>query len=87
MKSADFYANFDFFPTKILRNGPIFPQILTFSHENPAKSADFSATEALIYTDSSDSLGGSAILTEHKRLFWDIKSKDRLKDCLESQTV
>ena len=36
-----------------------------------------------------DSLETSAelILTEYNRLFWNIKSKDRLKDGLESQTV
>ena len=36
-----------------------------------------------------DSLEPSAelILTEYNRLFWNIKSKDRLKDGLKSQTV
>ena len=31
-----------FFSAKIPQNRPIFPQILTFSRKNPAKSADFS---------------------------------------------
>ena len=38
---------------------------------------------------SHDSFETSAelILTEYKRLFWNIKSKERLKDGLKSQTV
>ena len=59
---------------------PLMPHLSDHSHLSFAIKANFI---------NRDSLETSAelILTEYNRLFWNIKSKDRLKDGLESQTV
>ena len=59
---------------------PLIPHLSDHCHLSFAIKANFV---------NRDSLETSAelILTEYNRLFWNIKSKDRLKDGLKSQTV
>ena len=45
------------------------------------------AIKANFVSQDSFETSGELILTEYKRLFWNIKSKERLKDGLKSQTV
>ena len=49
-----FFHEFWLFPAKIPQNWPIFPQILTFSRENPTKLADFSANFDFFSAKSAD---------------------------------
>ena len=59
---------------------PLMPHLSDHCHLSFAIKANFV---------NRDSLETSAelIVTEYNRLFWNIKSKDRLKDGLKSQTV
>ena len=45
------------------------------------------AIKANFFNRDSFETSAELILTEYSRLFWNIKSKDRLKDGLKSQTV
>ena len=45
------------------------------------------AIKANFVNQDSFETSAELILTEYNRLFWNIKSKDRLKDGLKSQTV
>ena len=59
---------------------PLMPHLSDHCHLSFAIKANF------INRDSLES-SAELILTEYNRLFWNIKSKDRLKDGLKSQTV
>ena len=59
---------------------PLMPNLSNHCHLSFAIKANF------VNRDSFET-SAELILTEYNRLFWNIKSKDRLKDGLKSQTV
>ena len=66
-----FFREFWLFPAKIRRNRPIFPQVLTFSRENPAKFCVFfrEISEALFRENNLKRSQGSSIY-KMWRLAW-----------------
>ena len=59
---------------------PLMPYLSDHCHLSFAIKANF-------FNRDSFETSAELILTEYSRLFWNIKSKDRLKDGLKSQTV